>query len=118
MNSLADPIVVEVLDRLHREAEAQMPVLLEKVAGLQEGGQMPEGWAEPLGDIFLPVSREHGRFPYQTGRGVRAERVVESGSSFEISSIYLAAGLRGNGGRILIGPELLNDKSATADRNI
>ena len=118
MNSLADPNVVEVLDRLHRSAEAQVPELREKVAALREGGQMPEDWAEQLRDFFLPVSREQGRFLYQTVRGTRAERIVEFGSSFGISSIYLAAGLRDNGGGILVGSELLEDKAATARRNI
>ena len=119
MNSLADPNVVKVLNRLHRDAESQMPDVREKVAALREGGKMPEDWAEQLRDFYLPVSREQGRFLYQTVRCVRAERVVEFGSSFGISSIYLAAGLRdNNGGGILIGSELVEGKAATARRNI
>lgn len=123
MNSLEDPSVVETLDRLHAQAEAQMPELRERVAGLRQGGErqggeMPADWAVQLREFFLPVSREQGRFLYQTVRGTRAERVVEFGSSFGISSIYLAAGLRDNGGGHLIGSELLEDKAAAARDNI
>ncbi len=118
MNSLEDPKVVEVLERLHRESDAQMPAVREKVAGLRAGGEMPEDWPEQLRDFFLPVSPEQGRFLYQTVRAVRAQRVVEFGSSFGVSSIYLAAGLRDSGGSMLIGSELVEDKAATARRNI
>ena len=119
MNSLADPKIVEILDRLHRDAELQRPELRKKAAAIRQGAKMPEDWAEQLRDFYLPVSREQGRFLYQTVRGVRAERVVEFGSSFGISSIYLAAGLRDNdSGGILIGSELLEDKAETARRNL
>ena len=119
MNSLADPKIVEILDRLHRDAELQRPALRKKAAAIRQGAKMPADWAEQLRDFYLPVSREQGRFLYQTVRGVRAERVVEFGSSFGISSIYLAAGLRDNdSGGILIGSELLEDKAETARRNL
>ncbi len=118
MNSLADPKVVKVLDRLHREAEAQMPEVRNKVTGLRQGRDMPEDWAEQLREFHMAVSREQGRFLYQTVRGVRAKRVVEFGSSFGISAIYLAAGLRDNGGGNLIGSELVEDKTVAARQNI
>ncbi|TDI57439.1 MAG: methyltransferase [Acidobacteria bacterium] len=118
MNSLADPNVVEVLDRLHREAEAQTPELRKRMAATREGGQMTEDWPEQMRDFYLPVSREQGRFLYQTVRAVRAERVVEFGTSFGVSSIYLTAGLRDNGGGILVGSELVEDKAVTARQNL
>ena len=58
MNSLADPTLVEVLDRLYREADEQTPELCEKVAGLRRDGQMPDDWAEQLRDYYLPVRRQ------------------------------------------------------------
>ncbi len=111
-------MVVEVLDRLHSEADAQSPQIRQMMAGLRERGQMPDDWAEHMKDFYLPVSREQGRFLYQTVRAVRAQRVVEFGSSFGVSSIYLAAGLRDNGDGKLVGSELVDDKAATARRNI
>ena len=118
MKSSADRTIVEVLDRLYREADEQTPEVCEKVAGLRRDGQMPDDWAEQLRDYYLPVSRGQGRFLYQTVRGVRARRVVEFGSSFGISSLYLAAALSDNGGGLLIGSELVEAKAAVARENI
>ena len=119
MNSLADPNVANVLERLHRDAEAQWPELRRKMEDIRaRDGEIGDDWAEQLGGFHLSVSREQGRFLYQTVRATHAQRVVEFGSSFGISAIYLAAGLRDNGGGILIGSELVEDKARTARQNI
>ena len=118
MNSLSDTNVAELLERLHGEADAQMPALRKRIAATGKNEETPEAWFEKLGDFYLPVSREQGRFLYQTVRALRPERVVEFGSSFGISTIYLAAGLRDNGRGIVIGSELIEQKAATARRNL
>jgi predicted O-methyltransferase YrrM len=119
MNSLDDdPKVAAVLARLHSEAEAQTPELREKAGRIRKNGMMPDDWAEQLRGYFLAVSRDQGRFLYQTVRCVAAKRIVEFGTSFGVSSIYLAAGLRDNGGGLLVGSEFLEDKAATARANI
>ena len=118
MNSLADPNVTELLQRLHSEADAQMPELRTPFGARGKNEQTPEAWPEQLRDFYLPVSREQGRFLYQTVRAVRPERVVEFGSSFGVSAIYLAAGLRDNGAGIVIGSELIDEKAATARTNL
>lgn len=118
MNSLTDPGLAELLERLHREADAQMPDLRKRVATMGKNEQTPGYWFQELRDFYLPVSREQGQFLYQTVRAVRPERVVEFGSSFGISAIYLAAGLRDNGGGIVIGSELIEQKAATARSNL
>lgn len=118
MNSLADTKVAQVLEHLHEEASAQTPELRQRVAALSDDERTPGAWPHQLGEFYLPVSREQGRFLYQTARAVRAERVVEFGSSFGISTTYLAAGIRDNGGGVVIGSELVEDKAATARRNL
>jgi len=118
MNSLADLDIVEMLDRLHGEADAQGPQIRQHLANAQKTAAGPEDWPEQMKGFYLPVSREQGRFLYQTVRGVRPQRVVEFGTSFGVSSIYLAAGLRDNGGGILIGSEVVEDKADVARRNI
>jgi predicted O-methyltransferase YrrM len=57
-------------------------------------------------DRFLAISAEYGRFLYMCVRASRAKRIVEFGTSMGVSTIYLAAGLRDNGGGELIGSEL------------
>ena len=118
MNSLAEPNVAELLEHLHSEADAQWPELRDRVSTKEAREQTPDSWPEQLKDFYLPVDREQGRFLYQTVRAVRPERVVEFGTSFGVSAIYLAAGLRDNGGGILIGSELIDQKAATARRNL
>ena len=122
MNSLADPTVSELLERLHAEADAQMPELRSTIRATREtedgNDQTPEAWYDKLQDFYLPVNPEQGRFLYQTVRAVRPERIVEFGSSFGVSAIYLAAGLRDNGDGILVGSELIEQKAATARKNL
>jgi predicted O-methyltransferase YrrM len=57
-------------------------------------------------NCYIPVSREQGEFLYLTARAIRAKNVVEFGTSFGISTIYLAAGLRDNGEGCVIGSEI------------
>ena len=51
-------------------------------------------------------------------RSLRANRIVEFGTSFGISTTYLAAALQDNGGGVVIGSELEPNKVATAQRNL
>ena len=67
---------------------------------------------------FLSVDPEFGRFLYMCGRAARAERVVEFGTSFGISTIHLACALRDNGGGRLIGTELEAQKAERARQNL
>ncbi|MBJ7544139.1 class I SAM-dependent methyltransferase, partial [Rhodomicrobium udaipurense] len=57
-------------------------------------------------DHFLAISPAYGRFLYAIARARRATRIVEFGTSMGVSTIYLAAALRDNGGGKLIGTEL------------
>ena len=63
---------------------------------------------------FLAVSPAYGRFLYAIARARRAAGVVEFGTSMGVSTIYLAAALRDNGGGQLIGSELEAAKVARA----
>ncbi len=118
MNSLADPRVADLLSHLHQEADAQRRLIRERVASLATEAPGPEAWPHHLKDFYLPVSREQGRFLYQTVRATGARRVVEFGSSFGVSTIYLAAGLRDNGEGVVIGSELVEEKADKARTNL
>lgn len=67
---------------------------------------------------FLAISPECGRFLYMMARTSRATRIVEFGTSMGISTIFLAAALRDNGGGQLIGSDLVSAKVARARTNI
>ena len=69
-------------------------------------------------DKYLPLDRDQAAFCYQTVRALKAETVVEFGSSYGISTIWLAAALRDNGGGRVIGTELVPEKAERALENV
>ncbi len=69
-------------------------------------------------DVPLAVSRETGQLLYVVARGCRAASIVEFGTSFGLSTLYLAAALRDNGGGRLITSEFEPSKLARARANL
>jgi len=111
------------LERLHASARGDWTKFLgitpRYLAGLLAGRKMHEVITPDVTrDIYMPVSREKGRFIYITARAVGARHIVEFGTSFAISTIYLAAAVRDNGGGRVIGTEIEPGKQASAAANI
>lgn len=71
-----------------------------------------------LKEAPLAVSRETGALLYMLARSSRAKAIVEFGTSFGISTLHLAAGLRDNGGGRLITSEFEPSKAARARENL
>jgi len=71
-----------------------------------------------LKDVPLAVSRETGALLYMLARSSRARTIVEFGTSFGISTLHLASGLRDNGGGRLITSEFEPSKAARARDNL
>ena len=69
-------------------------------------------------DIPLPVSRETGSLLYTPTRSTRAQSILEFGTSFGVSTIYLAAALRDNGGSRIITTEFESSKVARARQHL
>jgi predicted O-methyltransferase YrrM len=69
-------------------------------------------------DRYLAVSSDTGTLLYLLARATRARSMVEFGTSFGISTIYLASALRDNGGGKLIGTEFESSKVARARQNL
>lgn len=67
---------------------------------------------------YLEVSPDTGTLLYQLARASRARSIIEFGTSFGISTIYLASALRDNGGGHLIGTEFESSKIAGARQNL
>ena len=97
------PDVAHTLDRLHRDARRDRWVFVRALPAIIAGrfrGRSTFDSAEPyLKDAYIPVSPKFGELMYLTARARKAVNIVEFGSSFGISSIYLAAAARENGGR-------------------
>ncbi|MCP9630501.1 class I SAM-dependent methyltransferase [Rhodopseudomonas palustris] len=130
MTSLSSKRVAETLDKLHAQAEAaDRELMAEMRAHAETSGETLNDLAAKFvaeerlnyratyrghADHFLAISPAYGRFLYAIARARRATRIVEFGTSMGISTIYLAAALRDNGGGKLIGSELEPTKVARA----
>lgn len=107
--SLLDPDVRRVLDHMHAEADRTDPALLERAAG-KTGTER----AALLAEAFIPVSPDAGRLLYTLVRGAAPGTVVEFGTSFGLSAIYIAAALRDRGAGGLITTEIYRSKAERA----
>jgi predicted O-methyltransferase YrrM/GNAT superfamily N-acetyltransferase len=117
--TIADPRAAAVLASLHREADRQNPKLVRRFAAQLPRllFRRPLRWArlEPrLRDMYLALDPASGTFLYLLARALRARRIVEFGTSFGISTIYLALAVRDNGGGRVVGTELVPEKAAQA----
>ncbi|MCC6848120.1 MAG: class I SAM-dependent methyltransferase [Deltaproteobacteria bacterium] len=115
--ALRDPKVTATLDRLHAAAKGDRWVFLRAApAGLWSlltGGSMLDGILPYLKDAYIPISPEQGELLYLTARLVDARTIVEFGTSFGVSALYLGAAARANGGRFF-GSEREPNKIAAA----
>ncbi|MFT5774714.1 O-methyltransferase [Hyphomonas sp.] len=120
-DGLNDPEIADTLSRLHRDARRDRWVFARALPSIALGflrGRSVFESAEPfLSDAYIPVSPELGRLMYQVARAAKARNIVEFGSSFGISAIYLAAAARENGGRFT-GTEMLPHKFRIAESNL
>lgn len=95
------PEIAAVLTRLHEESAADKWKIVPRLPRYF--------WAKSTGhlgnrstqhrlfsDLYSAVTPERGAVLYLMARAIRARRVVEFGSSFGISTIYLAAAVRDN----------------------
>jgi len=120
--SLDTPAVKETLARLHRAARGDALVFLralpDAIAAKVRGKTLFDGIAPHLKNAYIQISNDAGEAIYNTARAIDARRIVEFGTSFGISMIYLAAAVRDNGGGKVIGSELEATKVAVARQNI
>jgi predicted O-methyltransferase YrrM len=123
MNSLDhDPVLRAFLDRLHGESLAQEAAMNAYLAG--EGSMSTVGTEKQLlagkpfwRDKFVALEADKARFCYSLCRALNARRIVEAGTSFGVSTLYLAAAVRDNGGGVVIGTEYEPSKVSAARRH-
>lgn len=134
MSTLNSDSVAHLLTQLHQDAQtADAPFIQNMMSGLEASGETIEQVVAQLiaderanypkvysdhAEHFLSVSPDYGRFLYAIARACKATRIVEFGTSMGISTIYLAAALRDNGGGQLIGSEMEASKVARARAHI
>lgn len=97
------------------------PAVAAAIAAALAADDAPEPWdPDPYAhkDFGYPLSTKQGELLYVLARAIGATRVVEFATSIGISTIYLAAAVRDNGGGVVIGSEIVDEKVAIARRNV
>ena len=114
-NTLQDPKVATVLDRMYAESSNQMSQLRER-RGQFDRPMTTQERAEAMSEFYIPVTPEAGRLLYSLVRSTRPATVVEFGMSFGISAIHLASAVRDNGTGRVVTTELSTSKIAAAKK--
>src|ERR1700753_3288207 len=112
-NTLQDPKVATVLDRMYAESTSQMSQLRER-RGQFDRPMTTQERTEAMSEFYIPVTPEAGRLLYSLVRSTRPAIVVEFGMSFGISAVHLASAVRDNGSGRVVTTELSATKIAAA----
>ncbi|MHC1561646.1 O-methyltransferase [Actinomycetospora sp. C-140] len=123
-STLDAPAVLDELSGLLAAADAQEPELHARLAARfpvsdpRTGPTSDEDVADLLTDAYIAVPREVGELLALLVRATGARTVVEFGTSFGISTIYLAAALRDNGGGRVVTTEIETAKADAATASL
>ena len=86
--------------------------------GCRPGTRRRPDRSTALQDFYIPISAEAGQLLYALVRAIRPQTVVEFGTSFGISTIYLAAAVTDNGVGRVVTTELSERKVKAAQSNL
>ena len=122
-----DSRIEALLDRLYAQSAGQTEEMASYFAARAQAGDIDwnafdERANQFLSDKLVALDREKAEFCYQVCRSLRAKRVVEAGTSFGVSTLFLAAAVRdniraGGGEAIVIGTEFEPQKAKAARTN-
>jgi predicted O-methyltransferase YrrM len=110
LSVIDDPRLKELLDGLHAKSDGQIAELERFWAGQAVRPSTEDAIKAFRSDKLVALDRDKAELCYQLCRAIDARRIVEIGTSFGISTLYLAAAVRDNirasgGTGIVIGTE-------------
>lgn len=122
---LNDPKLEALLNRLHAESDAQIEETnayferREQETTLDQEIYYDHDMHHFLTDKMVALDRDKAEFCYLLCRSLRVSRVVEAGTSFGVSTLYLAAAVRDNQveNGVVIGTEFEPEKIEIARAN-
>ena len=124
MTTLHSKPFSEVLSRLETEANTSESQLRQRLADMSptaRAAMMKLAKEDPTSfyvqtakDLFLAVAPETRRLLYMLARSSNAKSIVEFGTSFGVSTLFLAAAVRDNGGGKIITAGFESGKAARA----
>jgi predicted O-methyltransferase YrrM len=119
-NTLASPRLDAVLDRLFaaasRDDENGAPALPTGRAAWSDVTAAER--SDAFEDYYIPISAQAGTLLYALGRAIRPRTIVEFGTSYGISTVYLAAAVTDNGTGHVFTTELSVKKATAARANL
>ena len=117
-SSLNDPQVTEILDALYADAAKSDALTRNTVRGSDAAGKTEADFYKAARKSYMAVGRDFGNLLYSLARSTKAKTVVEFGTSFGISTIFLASAIRDNGSGKVITTEFEPEKAEQAKRNL
>ncbi len=115
-STLHDPRVMTALDRMYAGAASDGAARRRArgAAGTWPATMTARERSDAAAEIYMPVAPDSGRLLYTLVRAARPALVVEFGTSFGISTLYLAAAVRDNGTGRVVTTELSAAKARAA----
>jgi predicted O-methyltransferase YrrM len=122
MSMLGDPKLEAFLDALHAQSDGEAGAINAYFQRrIQEGTLSWDGFDPETTAFFrdkmVALEKVKAEYCYALCRALNAKRIVECGTSYGVSTLYLAAAVRDNGGGGVIATEHEPDKAKIARRN-
>jgi len=122
MSMLNDPKLEAFLDALHAQSEGQNDAINAYFRKrIEERTLSWDGFDADttrfFADKMVALEKVKAEYCYALCRAMNAKRIVECGTSYGVSTLYLAAAIRDNGGGTVIATEWEAEKAAIARRN-
>src|SRR5260221_14625639 len=96
-----DSELTTLLSALHEQSKSQEPAMFAYFGErFRSGAPIDLGQGDDrtfVADKFAALDRDKASFCYGLCRALRARRVVEAGTSYGVSTLWLASALRDNG---------------------
>lgn len=112
MYKIQDQTILQTLNKLHSESAQEFPKIMK---GLSKG-IFRKLRPEDMKDAYIAISPSQGAFIYNLLIEKKAKNIIEFGTSFGISTLYLGAAARANEGKA-ITTEILPEKCKVALEN-
>jgi predicted O-methyltransferase YrrM len=117
-STITSPPVTKLLDALYADAAHKDPLARKAAMDSDLRGKGEAAFYKGMGKAYMAIGPEFGKLLYSLVRSTKAQTVVEFGTSFGVSTIYLAAAIRDNGSGKVITTEFDPEKAAQAKKNL
>jgi predicted O-methyltransferase YrrM len=116
---ITSPKVIRVLDSLYADAAKNDPHIRQAARRARTRSESETAYySRALRNAYIPVGPHFGNLLYALARSSGAKTIVEFGTSFGISTIFLASAVRDNGTGKVITAEFVPEKAERARKNL